>query len=103
MPVDLIDTLPQLKQLRQNWNDVYQNDSETQFFLSWEWLNSIYEQRPETLLILGYRQEGAKDYDAFFPLRKEVRYSKSKALLFNCITMGGNYWADYTSTKSRKY
>ena len=38
MHIDIIETLPSLAKLEDNWNAVYDADGEAQIFLSWKWL-----------------------------------------------------------------
>ena len=41
MHIDIIETLPSLAKLEDNWNAVYDADDEAQIFLSWKFLNEI--------------------------------------------------------------
>lgn len=101
MAVDQIDQFSDFVRLYDNWNEVYDNDSEAQFFLSWSWLKILFEQRDEGVFVLAYRQDDSPSYQAFFPLRKEVRFNDRKKHLYNAFTMAGNYWADYTGILCR--
>ena len=43
MHIDIIETLPSLAKLEDNWNAVYDADPEAQVFLSWKWLSGWLE------------------------------------------------------------
>jgi len=97
MPVDIIDSRDLFDHLRSDWSEIYRRDDEAQFFLSWRWLAQLYDRRSEGIYILAYRDsDDEQQYSAFFPLRKEVRYSRRRMLFYNSFCMAGNYWADYT-------
>lgn len=97
MEVCLIESHEQFLDLKLLWSTVYERDNEAHYFLSWQWLSHLYEQRPESVSVLALRTSTESlAYAAFMPLRRQVRLSKSKGELYNAYCMGGNYWADYT-------
>jgi CelD/BcsL family acetyltransferase involved in cellulose biosynthesis len=95
MLVTCINKFNEFNELKSNWNEVYQDDLHSNFFLSWTWLRSWFEVKPDSWLILGVKPENGDSYVAFFPLG--VRITQKHGLyLFGDLYMGGNYWADYT-------
>jgi len=83
--------------LEGNWNDIYLRDPDAQIFLSWEWLNQLYDRRDEVVFILAFKTDKKNDeYQAFFPLRKRIEYDKKANRFYSFFAMAGNDWADYT-------
>ena len=91
MHIDIIETLPSLAKLEDNWNAVYDADDEAQIFLSWQWLNGwlSYIQRPWFILAAKADESADLPYVAFFPLRLQNRIKKSD--VFSEIRMAGNF------------
>lgn len=95
MHIDIIETLPSLAKLEDNWNAVYDADDEAQIFLSWKWLNGWLSCIPGPWFILAAKAgEGADPYVAFFPLRLQTMIEKSDVV--SDMRMAGNFAADYT-------
>jgi hypothetical protein len=94
--IDIIETLPSLAKLEDNWNAVYDADAEAQIFLSWKWLGGWLSYVPGPWFILAAKAgEGADlPYVAFFPLRLQTTIEKSDVI--SDMRMGGNFAADYT-------
>jgi tetratricopeptide (TPR) repeat protein len=94
--IDIIETLPSLAKLEDNWNAVYDADDEAQIFLSWKWLNGWLSCISGPWFILAAKAgEGADlPYVAFVPLRLQSTIEKSD--VFGDMRMGGNFAADYT-------
>jgi len=94
--IDIIETLPSLAKLEDNWNAVYDADDEAQIFLSWKWLGGWLSCVPGPWFILAAKAGEAADlpYVAFFPLRLQTTIEKSD--VFSDMRMGGNFGADYT-------
>jgi tetratricopeptide (TPR) repeat protein len=97
--IDIIDTLPSLAKLEDNWNAVYDADDEAQIFLSWKWLNGLLSHIPGPWFILAAKADEAADtpYVAFFPLRLQTTIENSD--VFHEIRMAGS--ADYTGMVCR--
>ena len=51
--IDIIETLPSLAKLEDNWNAVYDADDEAQIFLSWKWLSGWLSCHPGTMVHPG--------------------------------------------------
>lgn len=97
MHIDIIDELDKFLALRTNWESVYADDPEAQFFLSWIWLAQLFSRRPKEWLVLAAKRDRADaDYVAFFPLRPRTRYSKSRKKDVHEVYLAGNFWADFT-------
>ncbi|MBT8447435.1 MAG: GNAT family N-acetyltransferase, partial [Gammaproteobacteria bacterium] len=97
MRIEVIDTNEGFNRLRANWERLYAQDPEAQFFLSWIWLSQLIERRPDNWCVLAVAQvDAADEYVAFLPLRLKSRFSKSLQIGLPEIYMAGNFWADYT-------
>ncbi|MDX8540377.1 GNAT family N-acetyltransferase [Mesorhizobium abyssinicae] len=96
MQIDVITTREALNGLRQNWDDLYEKDSEAQFFLSWTFLSSYVRRYEGGWSVLAARP-GPKGtpYVALLPLRLRTRLNKKTGFCHNEINMAGNYAADY--------
>ena len=80
MHIDIIETLPSLAKLEDNWNAVYDADDEAQIFLSWKWLNGLLSHIPGPWFILAAKEPTRPPilpYVAFFPLRLQTTIEKS--------------------------
>src|SRR5258708_12057917 len=80
--IDIIETLPSLARLEDNWNAVYDADPEAQIFLSWKWLSGWLACSEGAWFILAARASDSADapYVAFFPLRLINTIEKSDVL-----------------------
>ena len=96
MHIDIIETLPSLAKLEDNWNAVYDADPEAQIFLSWKWLSGWLAHIEGPWFILAAKASAGADapYVAFFPLRLQTSIDESDVL--NEVKMAGNFSADYT-------
>ena len=96
MHIDIIETLPSLAKLEDNWNAVYDADDEAQVFLSWQWLSGWLSCIEGPWFILAAKAGEAADlpYVAFLPLRLQTKVEKSDVI--SDMRMAGNYAADYT-------
>ena len=96
MHIDIIETLPSMAKLEDNWNAVYDADDEAQIFLSWQWLNGwlSYIQGPWFILAAKAGEAADLPYVAFLPLRLQTTIEKSD--VFSDMRMAGNFAADYT-------
>jgi len=99
--IDIIETLPSLARLEDNWNAVYDADDEAQIFLSWKWLHGWLSRIPGPWFILAAkeRDDAGLPYVAFFPLRLQTMIEKSD--VFSDVRMAGNFGADYTGIVCR--
>jgi len=99
--IDIIESLPSLAKLEDNWNAVYDADDEAQIFLSWKWLNGWLSSIPGPWFILAAKERDDADlpYVAFFPLRLQTTIEKSE--VFGDVRMAGNFGADYTGIVCR--
>lgn len=96
MRVDIIDTIPALLRLEDNWNAVYDSDPDARFFLSWKWLSGWIGQIAGPWLILAARahHDDSAPYVAFLPLRIQTKVENGQ--IHNALNMAGNFAADYT-------
>ncbi|QWG22563.1 GNAT family N-acetyltransferase [Bradyrhizobium sediminis] len=96
MHIDIIETLPSLARLQDNWNAVYDADPEAQIFLSWKWLGGWLAHIEGPWFILAAKASDAADapYTAFFPLRLQTAIENADVR--SEIRMAGNFSADYT-------
>ena len=96
MHIDIIETLPSLAKLEDNWNAVYDADDEAQIFLSWRWLSGWLSYIEGPWFILAAKAGEAADlpYVAFLPLRLQTTIEKADVI--SDMRMAGNFGADYT-------
>ncbi|WOH64758.1 GNAT family N-acetyltransferase [Bradyrhizobium sp. BWA-3-5] len=101
MHIDIIETMPQLSRLEENWNAVYDADDEAQVYLSWQWLSGWLSCIPGPWFILAAKERDAADlpYAGFLPLRLQTTIEKAD--VFGDIRMAGNFAADYTGLVCR--
>ena len=94
--IDIIDTLPSLAKLENNWNAVYDADPEAQIFLSWKWLSGWLADFKGPWFILAAKAGDSADapYVAFFPVRLQTTIETADVV--SEMTMAGNSSADYT-------
>lgn len=96
MHVDVIDTFDDLGRLRANWESIYADDPEAQFFLSWTWIAHWLESTSMRWLILAAKREaGDQNYVAFFPLRLASKL-QADGHFHHSLLMAGSYYAVYT-------
>ena len=100
MHIDIIEDLPSLARLEDNWNAVYDADDEAQVFLSWKFLSGFLSDTPGSWFILAAKADEAADtpYVAFFPLRLKTTIRNSD--VFHEIRMAGS--GDYTGIVCRR-
>jgi tetratricopeptide (TPR) repeat protein len=98
--IDIIEDLPSLARLEDNWNAVYDADDEAQVFLSWKFLSGFLSDTPGSWFILAAKADEAADtpYVAFFPLRLKTTIRNSD--VFHEIRMAGS--GDYTGMVCRR-
>ena len=94
MQIDKIDRLSAFKQVRENWDDVYEADPQAHFFLSWIWLLGWLPIVHESWFILAAKPNNDSSYVAFFPLKTLIEYKSGG--FETTISMIGNSMADYT-------
>lgn len=96
MRVDIIDTMPALLGLEENWNAVYDSDPDARFFLSWKWLSGWIAQIAGPWFVLAVRahHDDSAPYVAFLPLRIQTKVENGR--IHNELNMAGNFAADYT-------
>lgn len=101
MHIDIIEKLPQLAALEENWNAVYDSDDDAQIFLSWKWLSGWLASIPGPWFILAAKERDEADlpYIAFFPLRMQTTFEKSDVI--GNLRMAGSFAADYTGIVCR--
>jgi tetratricopeptide (TPR) repeat protein len=94
--IDIIDTLPSLAKLEDDWNAVYDADPEAQVFLSWKWLSGwlAHIEGPWFILAAKASDSAEAPYVAFFPLRLQTTIEKDDVL--NEVKMAGDSFAGYT-------
>lgn len=101
MHIDIIEDLPSLAKLEDNWNAVYDEDPEAQIFLSWKWLHGWLSCIHGPWFILAAKAGKAADlpYVAFFPLRLQTTIEDAD--IIHDMRMAGNFGADYTGIVCR--
>jgi CelD/BcsL family acetyltransferase involved in cellulose biosynthesis len=94
--IEVIEALPELVKLEDNWNAIYDRDPHARVFLSWKWLSSWLSYISGRWFILAAKAEDRSDapYVAFFPLRIQAKAVDGR--IRNELNMGGNFAADYT-------
>jgi tetratricopeptide (TPR) repeat protein len=94
--IDIIDNFEIFKEIRENWDYVYEADSQAQFFLSWIWLSGWLQMSAEPWLILAVKADTHdSSYVAFFPLKVGLK-PEDGGRFDTQICMAGNSMADYT-------
>jgi CelD/BcsL family acetyltransferase involved in cellulose biosynthesis len=97
MHIDIISKQEELVQLRERWDELYQRDSEAQFFLSWIFLSTYLRRFEGSWFVLAARNgPTGSPYVALLPLRLRTRMNKGSGQFYNEFNMGGSYAADYT-------
>lgn len=97
MQIDVITRPEELKNLRENWDDLYARDPDAHFFVSWTFLSTYLRRFEGTWFILAARTGPAGSaYVALLPLRLRTRMKKKTGEVYHEINMGGNHAADYT-------
>jgi CelD/BcsL family acetyltransferase involved in cellulose biosynthesis len=87
--IERIETLADFQRLRPAWDRLYRADPESQFFLSWAWLNGVFE------VVLAARDDTG-EHLGFFPLARETVWSKTYQQLRSELQFAGRlFWADY--------
>ena len=101
MRVEVIETMPSLERLEQDWNAVYDADPDAQLFLSHRWLTGWLGWIAGPWFVLAARASDAADapYVAFLPLRMSIKTSEIP--FHNELNMAGNFAADYTGILCR--
>jgi CelD/BcsL family acetyltransferase involved in cellulose biosynthesis/TolA-binding protein len=97
MKIDVITQPEELDDLRGNWEALYEQDPDANYFLSWAFLSSYLRRFEGAWFILAARR-GPKGspYVALLPLRLRTRMKSKTGDFYNEINMGGNHAADYT-------
>jgi CelD/BcsL family acetyltransferase involved in cellulose biosynthesis len=99
--VEVIETMPSLQRLEQDWNAIYDADPDAQLFLSFTWLTAWLGWLSGPWFILAAKASEAADapYVALLPLRMLVKSSDTS--FYNEVNMAGNFSADYTGILCR--
>ena len=91
MHINVIDTIKQLEDLREDWTTVYSADPHVTIHRSWPWIRAWAESTPYDWLVLALRHHTSSPYIAFFPLAKEVTLKNEHKLY-----MGGHPLSAHT-------
>jgi CelD/BcsL family acetyltransferase involved in cellulose biosynthesis/Tfp pilus assembly protein PilF len=94
MHVDIIESFAKLREVRANWDAVYDADPEAHFFLSWNWIYKWFGLISYSTLVLAVRPDDSRDYVAFLPLWIKTKERKNGDL-YHVLHLGGNHFADY--------
>jgi hypothetical protein len=95
MFIDRIDTFDNFQNLKTTWNNIYHQDPEAQFFLSWQWLAGVLENHPYQWMVLVAQSEDGTPL-GLLPLYHKTVWSQSRQQLRNEIHFAGRlFWADY--------
>jgi CelD/BcsL family acetyltransferase involved in cellulose biosynthesis len=95
LQVDVIDSLDELRAVKQDWERVYDADPEAQYFLTWSWIFNWLASTRQRWLVLAVRPQNAENYIAFFPLRFLSELSAGSGFRHS-LRMAGSYYAAYT-------
>ncbi len=95
MQISLIDDFEEFKQIRKNWDAIYEADPQAQFFLSWVWLSGWFQAKDHPWFVLAARPDNTSSYVAFFPLG-DMTFRKYGIELYQELYMAGGSLADYT-------
>ena len=95
MRVDIFEGTEGIRQLRSEWDAVYDADPEAQYFLSWFWVFGFLAPLGHDAFVLAARLEGgAPGYAAILPLRLRTK-ERPDSGFHNEINLAGNYVSDY--------
>ena len=97
LQVDIISNYDDFLELKNDWDDAYCADPESQFFLSWSWLQQVFSHYKSGWFIVAVRHADALNkHVAFLPLQMNTRMSNSSQTLIHEIRVAGRYtWSDY--------
>jgi CelD/BcsL family acetyltransferase involved in cellulose biosynthesis len=95
MRIERFDDFADFLSLRTDWDTVYRNDPEAQFFLSWQWLAGALQTYPGEWLVLVARGAEGRAL-GFLPLWHKTVWSESRECLRSELHFAGQlFWADY--------
>jgi GNAT acetyltransferase-like protein len=92
MKIEIIDGIEEFKNLKSQWDLVYNEDSNGHVFSSWGWLQGFFEVTKDKWFVIGVKPPDQDEFAAFFPLTLH----KNKLTLNKILQIGGTPIADYT-------
>ncbi|MBB3609115.1 GNAT family N-acetyltransferase [Rhizobium sp. BK602] len=95
MQVDIIETLEDLRSLKDGWDRIYELDPEAHAFLSWTWISSWFASRGLPWFVLAAREEADDPHVAFFPIQLGTGFERGRGF-YNVVVTGGSYFAPNT-------
>ncbi|MFT4183017.1 MAG: GNAT family N-acetyltransferase [Rhizobium sp.] len=95
MQVDVIETLEDLRSLKDEWSRIYEIDPEAHAFLSWTWISSWFASRALPWFVLAARAEADGPPVAFFPIQLGTGFERGRGF-YNVVVTGGSYFAPNT-------
>ncbi|WP_257099100.1 GNAT family N-acetyltransferase [Pseudovibrio flavus] len=96
MQIEIIEDMQRFLELKENWSNVYKNDPDANYYMSWRWFRQVFERRPQGWFILAAKSNDQSGYVGFFPLRRRLGINKKKGFFYDQIFMAGNFSSDYT-------
>lgn len=79
LQIELVDDMPAMKRLRPAWDALLRKDPDSGFYLSWEWMASLFEVHPGSWCVLCLRDpEDPRALCAVLPMRRRLYWSRSR-------------------------
>ena len=93
MDIEIIEDLATFEAIRPNWENIYHQDTQAQFFISWSWISvniEYYSRHQLPWLILAAKADpDVSDYVGFFPLLIGVATSEGGDCFYNELSLLG--------------
>lgn len=84
--IERIDTLSSFEEIRDDWERLYQADSNSHIYISWLWQHHLFASSLKEWIILGIKNPETSNYIAFLPLtideKKQFGFFRVRNILF---------------------
>ena len=99
MKIEIIDRIETFEAIRDNWEDVYHQDPQAQFLISWSWISTTVRelaQRQIPWLILAAKSSSNTfNYVGFLPLTIETEKNEQGGFFVNQLSLLGTTDAEH--------
>jgi len=92
MNIHIIDNINEFKNLKSQWDLIYNEDPNAHVFSTWGWLHGFFEITKDKWFVIGVKPTENEEFVAFLPLT----IHKNKLTLNKILQIGGTPIADYT-------
>ncbi|OWU84193.1 hypothetical protein ATO6_14170 [Oceanicola sp. 22II-s10i] len=76
--VACVTTLPGIDAIREEWEELFENDPDANAFLSWAWLRQTFAENPSRWRVLTARSRADGRLVGLFPLKSRIHWSTSR-------------------------